>query len=91
MGASMSEPDREDLRSRGQEIDATLRVGKAGLTEGIVDEVDGQLEERDLVKVRFLRASRAEADREEMAEELARRADARLVEVRGNTCLLHRA
>lgn len=90
MGPPMSEPDREELRSRGQDLDATLRVGKAGVSEGVVDEVDGQLEDQDLVKVRFLRSARAEEDRESMAEELARSADATLVEVRGNTCLLHR-
>lgn len=86
----MSEPDREELRSRGQTLDATLRVGKAGVNQGVVDEVDGQLEEEDLVKVRFLRSARADEDRDALAEELARRADATLVEVRGNTCLLHR-
>jgi RNA-binding protein len=87
---SESGPDREELRSRGQSVGATIRVGKAGVTEGVVDEADGQLEDRDLVKVRLLRSARAGADREELAEELARRADAELVEVRGNTALLHR-
>lgn len=70
----------------GSEIDPTVHVGKEGLTEGIVLEVKAQIKRNKLVKVRVLPA--AGQDKDEVAEELARRAGAKCVETRGFTVLL---
>lgn len=83
--------ERQRLRARAQDLDVTLRVGKAGVNANLVEEARAQLEDHDLIKVRLLRSARAQADdRETMAQEIADRAEAELVEVRGNTCVLYR-
>jgi len=79
----------QDLRERAHETDVTLRVGKGGI-DPVVDELDDQLRERDLVKARFLRSSRGGTTTEALAEELAGRVDADLVETRGHTGVFHR-
>ncbi|MFB6068548.1 MAG: YhbY family RNA-binding protein [Halobacterium sp.] len=81
--------DRQELRKRAHDLDVTVWVGKSGI-EAVVDELADQLGERDLVKVKFLRAARGGTTVEELADDLADRVDAQVVETRGNTGVLHR-
>lgn len=78
--------DREELRERAHEADVTVWVGKGGVS-AVTDELADQLGERELVKVKFLRAARGGSDTETLAGELAAAADATLVETRGNTAV----
>jgi RNA-binding protein len=78
-----------DVRGRAHDLDVTLWVGKGGI-DPVVDELADQLDSRDLVKVRFLRASRAGTSVDELAEALAERADATVFETRGNTAVIRR-
>jgi RNA-binding protein len=81
--------DRQELRERAHDTDVTVWVGKAGV-DAVVDELDDQLADRDLVKVKFLRAARGGTDVDSLAGDLADRVDAELVETRGNTAVVAR-
>lgn len=76
----------DDLARRVHELDATVRVGKRGI-EAVEDELASQLEDRELVKVKFLRAARGNRETDALAEALAEAADASVVETRGNTAV----
>ncbi|GGM72405.1 RNA-binding protein [Halarchaeum rubridurum] len=78
-----------DLRTKAHEADVTVWVGKGGV-EAVVDELDDQLADRDVVKVKFLRSSRGGTTTEELAEELCDAVNADLVETRGNTAVYTR-
>lgn len=84
----MSE-DRQDQRKRAHDLDVTVWVGKGGI-EAVVEELDDQLRDRDLVKVKFLRAARGGTTTDALAEELADSVGADLVETRGNTAVVAR-
>jgi RNA-binding protein len=77
---------RKELVKMGSKIDPTVHVGKEGLTEGIVQEVKAQLKRSKIIKIRVLPA--ADQDKDEVAEELAARTNAKVVETRGFTVLL---
>ena len=79
----------EDLRAKAHDLDVTVWVGKKG-PDAVVEELDGQLSNQDLVKVKFLRAARSEGSTDELASRLADDVGADLVETRGNTGVLHR-
>jgi RNA-binding protein len=81
--------DTQALRKRAHDLDVTVWVGKSGLG-AVVDELGDQLGDRELVKVKFLRAARGGTDVETLAADLAERVDARVVETRGNTTVLYR-
>ncbi|NIP33311.1 MAG: RNA-binding protein [Thermoplasmata archaeon] len=83
---------RNRLRAEGQGIDATVSVGKEGLTAGVVDELDAQLKRHHLVKVRIQRSAIGpdKGSKDAQALELAERLGADLVERRGHTVLLYR-
>ncbi|RQH03117.1 YhbY family RNA-binding protein [Natrarchaeobius oligotrophus] len=81
--------DRQERKRRAHDLDVTVWVGKSGI-ESVVDELDDQLSDRDLVKVKFLRAARAGDPTEEKAADLAERVNADLVDTRGHTAVLYR-
>jgi RNA-binding protein len=86
----MDQAEKLKLRAKAQSLPAKMNIGKSGLTEGVVEEVRRQLEEDRLLKVKLLASAREEASREALAQELAERTGAELVEVRGNTAVLWR-
>ncbi|MEY7850792.1 YhbY family RNA-binding protein [Natrarchaeobius sp. A-rgal3] len=81
--------DREERKRRAHDLDVTVWVGKSGI-ESVVDELDDQLSNRDLVKVKLLRAARAGDSTDEKADDLADRVGAELVETRGHTAVFYR-
>lgn len=80
--------DDEEMRKRAHELDATVRVGKAG-AESVADELAEQLRNAEMVKVKFLRSARGGTSTDELAEELAERAGGTLYQTRGNTAVYH--
>ncbi len=65
----------------------TIRIGKNGLTEGLINEIKRQLKEHEVVKIRI---GIKDQDRRELAKKVAEAVNAQLVEVRGYTFILMR-
>ena len=80
---------RESLRAAIHETPVTVWVGKGGV-EAVVDELDRQLRDRDVVKVRMLRSARGRDDTTTQAMALADRTAATVVDVRGHTAVFSR-
>ena len=81
--------DEQELRKKAHDLDVTVWVGKGGI-DPVVEETSDQLADRDLIKVKFLRAARGGTTVEELAAELASRVDGTVIETRGNTGVLYR-
>ncbi len=78
--------DRQELRKEAHDLSVTVWVGKGGI-EAVTDELADQLDDRNLIKVKFLRSARGTDDVAELADELAERVNAAVVETRGNTAV----
>ncbi len=78
----------QQLRKEAHDLDVTVWVGKSGI-EAVVDELADQLDDRKLVKAKFLRAARGGTSTDALADELADAVNADLVETRGNTAVFH--
>ncbi|SFS08792.1 RNA-binding protein [Halomicrobium zhouii] len=76
----------DDRTRKIHELDATLRVGKSGI-DPVADELRNQLDNENLVKVKFLRSSLGGTTTEELADELADQASATVVQTRGHTAV----
>ena len=77
------------LRAMGNEMEATLMIGKGGITESVCTQASEALEANELIKGRVL-PNLMEAPKE-VAQELAERVGAELVQVIGRNFLLYRA
>jgi RNA-binding protein len=78
-----------ERKARIHDLDVTVWVGKSGL-DPVADELSDQLTGTDLVKVKFLRSARGGTTTESLAEELAERTNAELVQTRGHTAVYTR-
>ena len=76
----------KDKRSIAGSLEATVRMGKAGVTAALIEEIKAQIKKKGMVKVKLLGTRREET--KQIAGELAERCHAELVEVRGNTVSL---
>lgn len=79
---------RTYLRGLGHARAAVLHVGKEGVTEALLAELASQLEIHELVKIAIGR--NAPDERHALAEDLARGANAELVQVLGRMALVYR-
>jgi len=88
--SELTSHDLAELRASGQSLAVAFQVGKSGVSEGVVKELQAWLSREPLVKVKILAGAREDADTKSLAEELAKLARVRLVEVRGHTALFYR-
>ena len=50
----LSSKQRAELRARGNSLEVTLMIGKEGISAATIETVEGQLENRELIKGRVL-------------------------------------
>lgn len=76
------------LRGQAHGLKAILQVGGKGISQTLVDEVIGALEHHELIKVKIATDDRDA--RQQLGEELAKRADAAVVQRIGHIVILYR-
>ena len=71
---------------------ADVIIGKKGLTEGVLREIEARLKAKGVVKIRILKTAleKEELDRRELARLVAERLGARLAGVRGRTFVIYK-
>ena len=79
---------RAELRSKANELDTTLMIGKDGITDAIAAELDRQLEARELVKGKVRESALLTA--REASDELCRRLGAEGIQCVGNKFVVWR-
>ncbi len=71
-------------------MENTLHLGKQGVTDSFIQEVRTQLNKSKKIRVRMLKSSRKDTEREDIAKTVAEQSGALLTEVRGNTFILEK-
>jgi RNA-binding protein len=68
----------------------TIWVGKGGVSQELLKEVNKQLDKNEMVKIKVLKAALENGKTREIASEIAGETRSSLVEVRGNTFMLYK-
>lgn len=76
------------LRSEAHHLDPLFQIGKSGLTEAILVQIDEALEARELIKVSVLQ--NCDEDKNEIAEKIAAYKKIHVVQIIGSTIVLYR-
>jgi RNA-binding protein len=76
------------LRSKAHHLDPIFQVGKGGVNENMIKQIDDVLEKRELIKVSVLQ--NCEDDRNDVAEQLRQGVKAELVQLIGHTIVLYK-
>ena len=84
----LTSKERAKLRTLANPLDTILQVGKAGIGEQLVKQVDDALRARELIKMRVLETAPAFA--REIAQELAEQTNSEVVQVIGKKIVLYK-
>lgn len=79
---------RREAQSR--DFQPSIRIGKSGITENLIEEIDGQLNTRTLVKIKINRGLFERKDIGAVWSHLAKETNSTLVLARGNVGVLWR-
>jgi RNA-binding protein len=80
--------EKKHLKSLANRLKPEVWIGKAGLTDGIIETAGNSLRTKELVKVKVLPG--CEMDKKEVAANLAEKLDAEVIQVLGNITVLYR-
>ncbi|NLJ74901.1 MAG: ribosome assembly RNA-binding protein YhbY [Firmicutes bacterium] len=84
----LTSKQRAYLRSLGNELEPVFQIGKGGLSDELINQLDAVLEARELIKVRVLKNCLQESD--DLAEIIAQELDCDVVQKIGRNFLLYR-
>ena len=84
----LTSKQRAQLRALANPIETILQVGKSGVGEQLIKQVDDALTARELIKLRVLET--APGSVREIAEELAQTTNAEVVQTIGTRFVLYR-
>ncbi|HDY6671240.1 TPA: ribosome assembly RNA-binding protein YhbY [Staphylococcus aureus] len=76
------------LRSLAHNIDPIFQIGKGGINENMIKQIDDTLENRELIKVHVLQHNFD--DKKELAETLSEATRSELVQVIGSMIVIYR-
>ena len=81
---------KKELAQEAKRLQPLLNVGKSGLSEGFVQELDLLLKKKGLVKVKFLRSFVDSNQVKEAAASLGTELNAELIDFVGNVAVFYR-
>jgi RNA-binding protein len=87
MATEITKVQRKYLRALANPIDATVMIGKQGVTDAILTKLEHELNAHELIKVRFLEFK---DERVELTNTLVESSGAALVGIIGHVAILYR-
>ncbi len=81
-------PQSIKLQAMDRDFQPSVRIGKTGVTDNIIDEIIGQLNKRKLVKIKINKGIYEREDRALVWQHLAEATSSVLVLARGNVGVL---
>lgn len=84
----LSSADRKHLKGLAHSLNPVVQIGKKGLTDEVTKEIDAQLLQHELIKVKF---TDLKDEKSEIAEEIIGKTKAFQAGLIGHTLILYRA
>ena len=78
------------LRSNAKNLEPLLRIGKQGLTENIIEEINKVIKKKRLIKIKLLKSSFDGKDKKQLIQELINKTNSELIESVGNIVVLYK-
>ncbi|HHY09970.1 MAG TPA: ribosome assembly RNA-binding protein YhbY [Firmicutes bacterium] len=84
----LTSKQRAYLRGLGNELQPVFQIGKGGLSEELLQQLDAVLEARELIKIRALKSCPEQP--QELAHQVADYLDGEIIQTIGRNFLLYR-
>lgn len=79
---------RSFLKSMANTMDSTLQIGKNGLSDNLIKQIDADLENKELIKINLLNNSLLDID--VVSKELTEKTNSEFVQNIGNKIIIYR-
>tara|TARA_B100001996_G_C18546269_1_gene549013 strand:+ start:590 stop:856 length:267 start_codon:yes stop_codon:yes gene_type:complete len=76
--------------ANSRDFQPSVRIGKSGITENLIEEIDAQLSTKDIVKIKINRGLFERSQVNDVWKHLAEETNSTIVSARGNVCVLWR-
>ena len=76
--------------ANSRDFQPSVRIGKSGITETLIEEIDAQLSKKDIVKIKINRGLFQKDQIKQVWEHLSSETNSNIVTSRGNVCVLWR-
>ena len=76
--------------ANSRDFQPSVRIGKSGITDSLVQEIDEQLSRKELVKIKINRGLFQRDQIKQVWEHLSKETNSNIVISRGNVCVLWR-
>jgi RNA-binding protein len=81
---------KTELKLKAKSLEPIVRIGKNGLTEGIVNEMIRQLKKKKLIKVKLLKSFVQDKSRKELANEISSATNSEVIDSVGFVVVLRK-
>jgi len=78
------------LRKKAKAMDPILRMGKEGASDSFIGELGKVLKKRKLVKIKLLKSSFENKNKEEMISQIIQKTNSDLIDAVGNVIVIYR-
>ncbi|MCC8073833.1 MAG: ribosome assembly RNA-binding protein YhbY [Clostridiales bacterium] len=85
----MTSKERAQWRAKANSLEPIIQIGKEGISENLISQIDDTLDVRELIKLR-VHLETAPKTPKELAQELAEPLDADIIQVIGGIIVLYR-
>ncbi len=85
----MTSKERAALRAKANPLEPVIQIGKEGISENLITQVDDTLDARELIKIRVHLETAPETPKE-LAQKLASALEADVIQVIGGIIVLYR-
>lgn len=82
--------EKKELAEKSKELEPVIRIGKNGITEGIIEEIKSQLKKKKLIKIKFLKSAMEDIDKKVLAKRIAEDTNSELIDQVGFIVVLHK-
>lgn len=73
-----------------RDFQPSVRIGKSGITENLIDEIDSQLSSKEIVKIKINRGLFERSQIDDVWKHLSEETNSTIISARGNVCVLWR-
>lgn len=85
----MTSKERAAWRAKANSLEAIIQLGKEGISDNLITQIDDTLDARELIKIRIHLETAPEGPKE-LAQQLAQRLQAEVIQVIGGIIVLYR-
>ena len=82
--------DKKTLKEKARSLDPVVRIGKNGVTSGILEEIKTHLKKRKLIKIKMIRSCFENTDKESVKRLILEKTGAELVSQVGFTLTIYK-